>query len=499
VHRSALLCSFVTFVLAGLCGCATFANKDPVVVVDSDPRGARVVDPNGPVEVLGQAPFLMRIPRGPKFTLSTTHPRNTPRSETFSCRFEWQGLLLGNLPVAASLGPALGGIYLGAAMATDILSQSTYSCPARVVLRQSSPKKNAEVASDAKPEGSCRIIAASPPYHFSRSNSDKLFLEWQQEIRPQLKACDRILPLEQVRKHLADMDITFDRPTVLGNISRAQLNHNALETGATHFADIDIVQTPEGPEMQTTLHEILGERRTKLRALRVPSLAGSVFYLPASQVLDQTFVFVPGTLAMASLFAFPQFNTDRSSYRFFSHEEDCDLKSLLANWELGYVPQPSSFSAWSVRFRSSAALSSSLVQRKMSMYWRYSNIEPEDDVFRFKDQFNLWYLGATLENRLYLFFGDYGAAFAGGSTGYVFTTAWLRDDRTSTHRPYLAGYGGYLVETGWHTFFEVQSGYATTLTPHHESRFVTLQDLVFLKIKAGLYLPRARDAVRSVW
>ena len=479
-------------------GCATLGNSNQYVLVDSVPRGGVIGTPAEPGTVIGQTPFVMRMATESAVSLSVQSGDDISRTVTENCPFAWRSLFLGNIPVAAALGPALGGVYFGAAVATDILTDSAYSCPERMLLRlRDSETAYAQQFGPPSRDKSCKTILAVPPYHVLRGVSDRTFAEWQRAVRPQLSSCDTVLPLSETRSVLAEADLTFDKPSVLRNIPRALVNRAAQKTGATHLADLDVIMGNDGAVIETTLHEILGEGRSRLKPIKVAELSGSIFYLPAASVLDRSFVFLPNSLAMASLFAFPNFDQSEASYRFYRNEQDRDFKSLLANWELAYVPRPGSYPIGSVRFLSSAALWSQLLQQRMNMYWRFSNVDPKDELYSFREQLNVWYLGATMENRIYAMLGRYGAPFLGGGIGYSYVSGQLKGADTSGSFPFVAGYGGYLIETGRQAFLEVQGGYATTLTPHYETRFTSLTDFYFLRVKAGLYLSQWRDNVRS--
>lgn len=493
--RAAALCA-VSLIM----GCATVGNRGQYVLVDSVPRGGVIGTASDPGVVIGQTPFVMRMPTASSVELSVLSGDDVSRTATENCPFAWRSMLLGNVPIAAALGPALGGVYFGAAVATDILTDSAYSCPERTMLYlKESEAAYAQQFGPANRDKICRSILAVPPYHISRTVSDRIFAEWQRVVRAQLSSCDTVLPLSETRATLAEVDLTFDKPSVLRNVSRASVNRAALKTGATHLADLDVVMGNDGAVIETTLHEIMGEARTRLKTIRVAELSGSIFYLPAASVLDQTFVFLPNSVAMASLFAFPNFDQNEASYRFYRKDQDRDFKGLLANWELAYVPRLSSYPSGSVRFLSSAALWSQLLQQRMNMYWRFSNVDPKDALYSFRDQLNIWYLGATMENRLYAMLGRFGAPFLGAGLGFSFVSGHLKGADATGGFPLAAGYAGYVIETGRQAFLEVQGGYATTLTPHFETRFTSLTDYYFLRVKAGFYLSAWRDSVRSAF
>jgi hypothetical protein len=439
----------------------------------------------------------MRVRTAKNLSLGVASDSDTTRQVSLECSFGWRSALWGNLPIGAALGPALGGIYFGVALATDILTASAYDCPERWTLRLSAAEAALARSSAGPAKKACRVILVAPPYHVSRSTSEQIFRQWRAAVQPYLGPCDTVLPLSETRETAADLSLTFDRPPVLRNIPRSTLNRAALRTGSTHVAIIEVTSDDTRPQLVTTIHEIHGEDREVLKPIRVPVLGETSFYKPALLLVDQSFFVLPGSLAMASLFAAPDFDQRRASYKFYRQEESRDWKALASNWELTYVPRPSAFPVMDFKFVSALSLWSQLLQRRMSMYWRYSNRQPSDDLFTFKDQLNLWYLGLSAENRMYLMLGGYGAPFLGAGLGYALVSGELQGASDTSIKPFMSGYVGYVVETGRPAFFEVQGGFATTVTPHYQSRFTALSDFYFLRIKAGFFLDRFRDTIRS--
>lgn len=482
-----------------LVSCATFSTNNQYTVVQSRPSGALISTTPDRAGLLGQTSLIMRTPSASSIELYALYGDDQSLKVNLKCAFAWSDLLLGNLPVAAALGPAMGGLYYGIALGTDILTESAFDCPNGIEVDLSGKQLALTESSTPKRRESCRIIAAVAPHHFFRSASDAAFEDWRSEVRRQLQPCDVILPLSATRESLAGIGLTFDRPSHLRSIKRTELNRFALATGATHLADIDVRRVSDDGDTQyeTTIYDLYNQGSVRLSPVRAVSLGQSLFYEPLPQVIDSTFMIIPNALQMATLFAFPHFDQNDASYNFFRHDEERDYKSLLANWELSSVPRPSNFSSTSPKFISSVALWSQLLQRRLNMYWRYSNVNPSDNRYTLKSVLNIWYLALTSENRFYLMFGKYGAPFLGVGAGMSFVTGSVADADTKVFTPVFSSYGGYLIETGEHSFLEVSGGLMMTAREHYQSRFTNLREFDFIKVKAGFLIPVLRNRLRG--
>jgi hypothetical protein len=482
-----------------LAACATVSTRNQYTVVQSKPSGALISTTPNRDGLLGQTPLVVRTPSASTIKLYALFGDDQARKMGSKCSFAWGDLVLGNLPVAAALGPALGGLYYGLALGTDLLTESAFDCPSRIDVDLSAKQLSLSERIAPKRRESCRIIAAVAPYHFLRSVSDASFEEWRSEVRKQLQPCDVILPLSVTRESLASIGLTFDRPSHLRSIQRSELNRFALATGATHLADIDVTKVSEDSDTQyvTTIYDLYTLASSRLSPVRAASLKDSSFYDPLQQTLDSTFMVIPNAIQMATLFGFPHFDQSQASYKFFRHDEERDYKSILANWEISSVPRPSNFGVVSPKFISSVALWSQLLQRQLNMYWRYSNVNPSDDRYSLKSVLNIWYVGLTSENRFYLMFGKYGAPFVGVGAGMSYVRGSVADADYSVFTPIVSSYGGYLVETSERSFLEVSGGLSFTASDHYQSRFTNLRQFDFIKVKAGFLLPVLRNKLRG--
>ncbi len=476
-------------------GCATLGDSKQYVSVDSEPRGQAVSLTEDASGYVGRTPLFLSLPPSTSAELYQLREGSRSRALKVKCRFAWESVLLGNLPLAVALGPAFGGIFLGASVAVDLWTESAFLCPARINFSERSLRLRVESAQN-QDRRKCRRVLIVPPYQFKKREADRLLLTWVQAMRPRLPQCDELLFGKHVDEHLARLDVTFDKPLPASGLEQRQLSRLGIQTGATHYVVMKLRRSSRGAEVISQMRDMHGEKKRKLPVLPVPSFNRSPTLSGVLTFFDQSFWFLPNTLQFASLWMWPNFSQENADYRFFRHDDGRDYLSLLGGWELSYVPRQDLRRRYSVSFESSFSLWSNLAQRDMSMYWKFSNVDPDDGIFEFRDVMNILYLGFTSENRVY-WMTPYLSPFVGAGGGLVRVDTFFRGESTGGFSPFLQGYGGLIGQSGDNTFLELSGGFATTAEPHVENKYTELMDFFFLRAKAGFYFPVLRQAVRE--
>lgn len=485
---------FLTLWASGVVGCATFGSAEQVISVQSRPSGLQFSLHPRVKGSIGRTPFFLQSTGAPNLRIFADLGEGRSRRLDISCDFSWQKAILGNLPVSASLGPAFGGMFFGAALAVDIFSESAYECPPFAGL--DARRFNVSATAVTKNKRECRKILIVPPYHLSFSSSLRIVQFWKQGIRQSLKPCDRILEEPDAIQVMAAEGLTFDRPSTLKGMERSALNRIGFKTGATHLAVLQVKETNRATVLLSSLRDLHSLRFESLRPVRVEeqSLQVSPFW----EVLDQSVWILPNAGMFSTIWGWPQYDQAQASYQFLQEEDGRDYLSFLAGWELSHLPDIHLKPENALTFQTSLSLWSHLVQRAVKMYWRYSNVDPSDGVTVIDETMNVWYLGATLENRIY-FFTEYLSPFAGFGAGILRSQLTLKSVMSSRIMPVFQGYFGFLSPTGRSSFFELMGGYRFSSDAHVASRYTSFAELFYVQAKAGVYMPAFRNMLRRVF
>lgn len=349
-------CAAALWLLLGS-GCATIAGTKQVISIDSEPRGVDVRDAHSG-RPLGKTPVFAELPRRYRQKLELRREGADPIERTRSCRYDWQGTVLGNTPLLLIV-PPLSIAWYAAGMGTDLVTGAAFECPTHVVFEGPSTNER------APPAPACASYLVVPPRHPDEKVSDFLVARWVERVKDELRECDGVVDHAEAKLALSRYGIGHRATFELEKTRREHLYEVGHRTKATHLVLLTHERDRELLAMRATVLDIHRLLPVSQEAFVVDVADEPLFHQPtlmnylveSISILPNGLGFSPG---LRGFYAAPAPGIGKLELR----DPTDRLSSLATSWTLTSVENPARYGRWKVRAELSPAVSLAYVSRR---------------------------------------------------------------------------------------------------------------------------------------